>query len=40
LAAAGKIRCLTETSGLEKVNDVLHQMRQGQIRGRVVIDRF
>jgi propanol-preferring alcohol dehydrogenase len=40
LAAAGKIRCLTETSGLENVNDVLDQMRRGQIRGRVVIDRF
>lgn len=40
LAAAGKIRCLIETSGLDKVNDVLNQMRQGQIRGRVVIDRF
>jgi len=40
LAAAGKIRCLIETSRLDKVNDVLDQMRQGQIRGRVVIDQF
>lgn len=40
LAAAGKIRCLVETSGLDKVNDVLDQMRQGRIKGRVVIDKF
>ncbi len=40
LAAAGKIRCLIETSGLDKVNDIFGQMRQGQIRGRVVINRF
>jgi alcohol dehydrogenase, propanol-preferring len=40
LAAAGKIRCMIETSGLDKVNEVLDQMRQGQIRGRVVLDRF
>jgi alcohol dehydrogenase, propanol-preferring len=40
LAAAGKIRCLIETSGLDQINNVLGQMRQGQIRGRVVIDRF
>jgi propanol-preferring alcohol dehydrogenase len=40
LAAAGKIRCLIETSDLNKVNDILAQMRQGQIRGRIVIDHF
>jgi alcohol dehydrogenase, propanol-preferring len=40
LAAAGKIRCLIETSGLSKVNDIFGQMRQGQIRGRVVINSF
>jgi propanol-preferring alcohol dehydrogenase len=40
LAAAGKIRCLIETTGLQKVNDVFGQMRQGQIRGRVVINSF
>jgi propanol-preferring alcohol dehydrogenase len=40
LAAAGKIRCLIETCGLDKVNEVLDQMRHGQIKGRVVIDRF
>jgi propanol-preferring alcohol dehydrogenase len=40
LAAAGKIRCLIETSDLGKVNDIFAQMRQGQIRGRIVIDHF
>lgn len=40
LAAAGKIRCLIDTCGLDQINNVLGQMRQGQIRGRVVIDRF
>lgn len=40
LAASGKIRCLFETSELNKVNDIFGQMRQGQIRGRVVINRF
>ncbi len=40
LAAAGKIRCLIETSGLDTVNEILGQMRQGKIRGRVVINRF
>ncbi|HEY6306856.1 MAG TPA: alcohol dehydrogenase catalytic domain-containing protein [Candidatus Angelobacter sp.] len=40
LAAAGKIRCLIETSGLHKVNEIFGQMRQGQIRGRVVINSF
>jgi len=40
LAAAGKIRCMIETSGLDQVNEVLDQMRRGQIKGRVVIDRF
>ena len=39
-AAAGKIRCLIETSGLDEVNGVLDEMRRGQIRGRIVIDRF
>lgn len=40
LAAAGKIRCLIETSDLKRVNEIFGQMRQGQIRGRVVIDSF
>ena len=40
LAAAGKIRCLIETSNLKKVNEIFGQMRQGQIRGRVVINSF
>jgi propanol-preferring alcohol dehydrogenase len=40
LAAEGKIRCLIATTGLQKVNDVFGQMRQGQIRGRVVINSF
>lgn len=40
LAAAGKIRCLIETSDLNKVNEIFGQMRQGQIRGRVVINTF
>jgi propanol-preferring alcohol dehydrogenase len=40
LAAAGKIHCLIETSDLAKVNDIFGQMRQGQIRGRIVINSF
>jgi alcohol dehydrogenase, propanol-preferring len=40
LAASGKIRCLIETSRLSRVNEIFGQMRQGQIRGRVVIDSF
>jgi propanol-preferring alcohol dehydrogenase len=40
LAATGKIRCLIETNGLDKVNEILTQMRQGRIRGRAVINRF
>jgi propanol-preferring alcohol dehydrogenase len=40
LAAAGKIRCLIETSNLSKVNDIFGQMRQGQLQGRVVINSF
>jgi propanol-preferring alcohol dehydrogenase len=40
LAATGKIRCLIETRDLGKVNETFAQMRQGQIRGRVVINKF
>ena len=40
LAAAGKIQCLIETNGLDKINDILGEMRRGQIRGRVVINKF
>jgi propanol-preferring alcohol dehydrogenase len=40
LAAKGKIRCLIETSNLGKVNSIFDQMRQGQVRGRIVINSF
>jgi propanol-preferring alcohol dehydrogenase len=40
LAAEGKIRCLIDTSDLGKVNDIFAQMRQGQVRGRIVINSF
>lgn len=40
LAAKGKIRCLIETSDLGKVNEIFDQMRHGQIRGRIVINKF
>jgi alcohol dehydrogenase, propanol-preferring len=37
LAAAGKLRCHTESQPLEKVNEVLDRMRGGGIYGRVVL---
>lgn len=37
LAAAGKLRCLTETQPLSEVNAVFERMRRGQINGRVVL---
>jgi propanol-preferring alcohol dehydrogenase len=37
LAAQKKIRCLVETCHLEEINQVLDQMRQGLIPGRMVI---
>lgn len=40
LAAQGKIRCLIEISELKNVNEIFGKMRQGQIRGRVVINSF
>lgn len=40
LAAAGKIRCLIETTALDNVNHIFNQMRQGKIRGRMVITTF
>jgi len=40
LAAKGKIRCLIETSNLGKVNEIFNEMRQGRIRGRIVINSF
>lgn len=38
LAAAGKLRCLTETQPLSEVNAVFERMRRGQISGRVVLN--
>jgi alcohol dehydrogenase, propanol-preferring len=40
LAAQGRIHCLVETCELNQVNEIFRQMRHGQIRGRVVINRF
>ncbi|MCI0491296.1 MAG: alcohol dehydrogenase AdhP [Blastocatellia bacterium] len=37
LAAEGKIRCHIETRPLEEINDILDQMRRGEITGRVVL---
>ena len=37
MAAAGQIRCHTETQPLERVNEVFEQMAQGRISGRVVL---
>lgn len=37
LAAAGKLRCLTESQPLAEVNAVFERMRRGQINGRVVL---
>ena len=37
LAAAGKLRCRTETRPLDQVNEVLAAMRAGQVQGRMVL---
>jgi propanol-preferring alcohol dehydrogenase len=37
MAAAGKVRCQTATRPLAQVNEVLEQLRQGQISGRMVL---
>jgi propanol-preferring alcohol dehydrogenase len=37
MAAAGKVRCRIATRPLEEANDVLNQLRQGQISARVVL---
>ena len=37
MAAAGKIRCQTATRPLDQINNVLEQLRHGQISGRVVL---
>jgi propanol-preferring alcohol dehydrogenase len=38
LAAAGKLHCQNETRPLARVNEVLQQMREGRIQGRLVLD--
>jgi len=37
LGAAGKVRCQTSTRPLSEVNEVLTQLRQGQVSGRIVL---
>jgi propanol-preferring alcohol dehydrogenase len=37
LGAAGKVRCHTETKPMDEVNEVLRQMRNGTIAGRIVL---
>jgi alcohol dehydrogenase, propanol-preferring len=37
LAAAGQLRCMTESQPLAAVNEVFERMRKGQITGRVVL---
>jgi len=37
MAAAGKVRCQTATRPLEEANEVLEQLRRGQIAGRMVL---
>ena len=37
LAAEGKVTCQTETVGLDRINEVFDQLRQGTVNGRVVI---
>ena len=37
LAAAGQIRCQTSTRPLSQVNEVLEQLRTGQVSGRIVL---
>ena len=38
VAAAGKIRTVAETCGLDDINGVLARMREGNISGRVVLE--
>jgi propanol-preferring alcohol dehydrogenase len=37
LAAAGKVHCQTSTQPLTQVNEVLDQLRNGQVAGRIVL---
>lgn len=37
LATAGKIHCQTATRPLAQINEVLEQLRHGQISGRIVL---
>jgi len=37
MAAAGKVRCQVTTRPLAQVNEVLEQLRQGQVSGRIVL---
>jgi len=37
MAAAGKIRCQTATRPLTHINEVLEQLRHGQVSGRIVL---
>jgi propanol-preferring alcohol dehydrogenase len=37
LGAAGKVRCQTATRPLAEVNEVLEQLRHGQVSGRIVL---
>jgi propanol-preferring alcohol dehydrogenase len=37
MAAAGKIHCQTSTRPLVHVNEVLEQLRYGQVSGRIVL---
>jgi alcohol dehydrogenase, propanol-preferring len=37
MAAAGKIHCQTATRPLAQINEVLEQLRHGQVSGRIVL---
>jgi len=37
-AGEGKVKATVETARLEGINDVFARMRQGDIRGRIVLD--
>jgi D-arabinose 1-dehydrogenase-like Zn-dependent alcohol dehydrogenase len=37
LAAVGKLRCQTVERPLSQVNEVLDQLRQGEVTGRIVL---
>jgi alcohol dehydrogenase, propanol-preferring len=37
MGAAGKVRCQTVTRPLEQINELLQQLRRGQISGRIVL---